>query len=375
MQFSAIIGQNDIKQRLIQTTSEGRVSHAQMFLGPEGSGSLALAIAYAQYINCSAKTAHDSCGVCSSCIKYEKLIHPDLHFVFPVSTTTKVKKDPVSDYFIEDWRAIVNQHPYFGINQWLEHIGIDNKQGSIQKNESSEILRKLNLKTYEAEYKVMIIWMAEKMNITCANKLLKIIEEPPPKTLFILVVESADAILQTIISRTQLIKIPKLDNESLQARIKQDFELSDDEVADVIHNADGDYNKAIKLLSFDGVSKDYFTYFTTLMRQCFMKNVIDLNKLVNEISTIGREKQKAFLEYSLKMIRENFILNSQNQDIVYLYKDERVFSDKFHPYINQNNIMALTKEFNEAHFHIERNGNPKIIFFDLALKIIILLKK
>lgn len=375
MRFSSIIGQEDVKQRLRQTIAAGRVSHAQLFLGPEGSGSLALALAYAQYVNCENRTDEDSCGTCPSCLKFQKLVHPDLHFVFPVATTTKVKKDPVSDNFLGEWRDIIAQHPYFGINQWLAHIGIENKQGAIQKNESSEIIKKLNLKTFEAEYKVMIIWMAEKMNITCANKLLKIIEEPPPKTLFLLVVENTETILQTILSRTQLVKIPKIDTDSMRTRLRADFDLEGEELESLVHNANGSYNKAIRLYSTNSSNKKFFDYFTSLMRLAYVKNLLELNELVNELSGLGREQQKSFLEYSLKMIRENFMLNRNANEVAYLYKEEKQFSEKFNPYINERNIMALTRELNEAHFHIERNGNPKIIFFDLVLKIIIQLKK
>lgn len=374
MQFKDIIGQQDVKTRLTTSVKENRISHAQLFFGPEGSGSLALAIAYSQFINCTNRTETDSCGECPSCKKFKKLIHPDLHFVYPVATTAKVKKDPVSDNFITQWRECLTQQPYISLNQWLEYIGIENKQGGIQKSESSEIIKKLNLKTYEAEYKTMIIWMPEKMNETCANKLLKILEEPPAKTLFILVTENPGQIIQTILSRTQLVKVSRIDNESLTQRIKQEFDIDGVDLHSLIHNASGNYNKAVKLLNQDADNKANFEHFTTLMRLSFTKRVIDLNALVDVLATLGREKQKMFLDYSLKMIRENFILNQKCDKVVYLFRDEAQFSSKFHPYIHEGNIAGITKEFNEAMFHIERNGNPKIIFFDLSLKLIILLK-
>jgi DNA polymerase-3 subunit delta' len=213
MLFSEIIGQENTKKQLIDSVQTSRMSHAQLFSGPEGSGSLPLAIAYAQYVSCTQQGADDSCGVCPSCRKYNKLAHPDLHFVFPVATTDKVKSKPVSDLFLPEWRDILLTNPYFSFNQWLEHIGVDNKQGLIGTEEAGEIIRKLTLKTYESDYKVMVIWMPEKMNDSSANKLLKMIEEPPLKTLFLLVSEHPEQIITTIISRTQLVKVPRIDRE------------------------------------------------------------------------------------------------------------------------------------------------------------------
>jgi len=374
MLFKDIIGQDHIKKELISTAKHNRVSHAQLFHGPEGSGSLCLAMAYAQYINCANPSDTDSCGTCPSCLKYAKLQHPDLHFVFPVATNTTVKKDPVSDNFISEWRDIFIQQPYLSLDSWLAHIGVDNKQGGIQKQESKQIMQKLSLKTFEAEYKVMIIWMAEKMNETCANKLLKILEEPPEKTLFLLISEQTDKMLQTILSRTQIIRIPKIDSESIKVKLAEDFGMEGDDLNALAHNANGNYYKAFQLVSFENSNKEFYTYFTEMMRFAYSKNLPTLAQLCDTIATTGREKQKAFLEYSLKMIRENFILNQKREDIVYLYKQEKDFSMKFHAFIHEKNIAGLTKEFNEAHYHIERNGNAKIIFFDLALRIMVLLR-
>lgn len=374
MLFKNVIGQTHIKKELIATVTQNRISHAQLFHGPEGSGSLCLALAYAQYINCENRNETDSCGTCPSCLKYAKLQHPDLHFVFPVATNSKVKREPVSDNFIAEWRDVFLQQPYLSLESWLAHIGVENKQGGIQKQESKEIVRKLSLKSYEAEYKVMIIWMAEKMNETCANKLLKLLEEPPEKTLFILISEQTDRMLQTILSRTQIIHIPKIDKTSMQEKLASDFALDGENLDTLIHNANGNYYKAFQLISFENSNKEFFNYFTNTMRLAYSKNLPELSELTDAVAEMGREKQKAYLEYCLKMTRENFILNQQQADIVYLYKQEMDFSQKFHAFIHERNIAGLTKEFNEAHFHIERNGNAKMIFFDLALKIMVLLK-
>ncbi len=374
MLFKEVVGQEHIKKELIATVAKNRISHAQLFNGPEGCGSLALALAYAQYINCANRSETDSCGECPSCLKYTKLQHPDLHFVFPVTTTTKVKKDPISDNFIEEWREILIQQPYLSLDSWLAHIGIENKQGSIQNQESKEIVRKLSLKSYEAEYKVMLIWMAEKMNETCANKLLKLLEEPPDKTLFLLVSEKTEFMLQTILSRTQIKNIPKIDKESMKTKLSHDFGLEGDDLHALVHNANGNYYKAFQLVSFENSNLEFFNLFTQTMRLAYSKNLPELSEVADTIASMGREKQKAFLEYCLKMIRENFILNQKQNDIAYLYKQEKDFSMKFHAFIHERNIAGLTKEFNEAHYHIERNGNAKIILFDLALKLIILLR-
>lgn len=376
MQFSQVIGQEHDKQDLRELVQHNRISHALLFAAPEGAGALPLAIAFAQYINCENRTETDSCGVCASCVKYAKLQHPDLHFAFPVVTNSSVKSTPVSDNFIAQWRESVLKQPYLNLDLWLETISDDNKQGSIQKEESKEILRKLNLKTYEAEYKVMIIWMAEKMNETCANKLLKILEEPPAKTLFLLISEHPEELMATIISRTQLIRIPKIDNQSMAERLRSEFSIQEADVPTILHNVGGNYLKAVQLLTSDDANEDFYTYFTQLTRFAYAKNLPELTTLSDNLaSKLGREKQKLFLEYCLKMFRENFVLNYNKPEIVYLYKTEKDFSEKFHPFINERNISALTKIINDAHYHIERNGSAKIIFFDLCLKLIVQLRK
>jgi len=375
MQFSEIIGQNSIKQRLLNSFQDGRLSHAQLFLGPEGCGTLALAIAYSQYINCPNKTATDSCGNCPSCIKYKNLVHPDLHFVFPIVTTTKFK-DPVSDNYIAEWRKInIETKSQFNLNDWLDYIDAENKQGSIQKNESTEITRKLNLKTYEADYKTMIIWMADKMNETCANKILKILEEPPPHTLFILISENSDAILATILSRTQIVKIPKIDKRSMFDYIKSEYKLADEEALFVAENANGNVIAAKSIVSISEEIGLFFESFTTLMRKSYQRDFEGLIDWSKQIATWGREKQKTFLEYSLTMIRNNFVMNQKANSILHMSKMESDFSTKFSTFITESNIEEFSVLFSDAHYHIERNGSAKIIFLDMALKIAILFAK
>ena len=364
-------------ERFINTVKTGRISHAQLLHGPEGSGKLELAIAYAQYVSCTNKSDADSCGTCPSCNKYEKLIHPDLHFVYPVIKTEKFK-NPVSDNFSNEWRSFILDHKQHRLNEWLGIIGTEGRKVGIFAHESSEIIRKLNLKTFEAEYKIMIIWLPEKMNLTSANKLLKMIEEPPMKTLFLLVSDYPEQIINTIRSRSQFVKIPKIDNESLSKKVAETYQLEKNELNRIIKLANGDYFKVLDVIEESDNEKYHFKLFIELMRLSFAAKIIDLTKWVDEISSLGRERQKNFLNYSLKMFRENFILNispSEKEKLNQFTTDEENFSLKFSTFIHQNNIFDIYEEINKAHLHIERNGMDKIIFLDLALKLVKLLRR
>ncbi|RLD68651.1 MAG: DNA polymerase III subunit delta [Bacteroidetes bacterium] len=377
MQFSKIIGQKNIINGFINTVKTGRISHAQLLHGSEGSGKLELAIAYAQYVSCTNKSDTDSCGTCPSCKKYEKLIHPDLHFVYPVIKTEKFKT-PVSDNFSKEWRSFILDHKQHRLNEWLEIIGTEGRKVGIFAHESSEIIRKLNLKTFESEYKIMIIWLPEKMNQASANKLLKMIEEPPMKTIFLLVSDFPEQIINTIRSRSQFVKIPKIDNQSLSEKIAETYQLEKNELNRVIKLGNGDYFKVLDIIEESDNEKYHFKLFIELMRLSFAAKIIDLTKWVDEISNLGREKQKGFLNYSLKMFRENFILNispSEKEKLNQFTTDEENFSLKFSTFIHQNNIFDIYEEINKAHLHIERNGMDKIIFLDLALKLVKLLRR
>ncbi|MEA3316900.1 MAG: DNA polymerase III subunit delta', partial [Bacteroidota bacterium] len=369
MLFKDIIGQEDIKQKLIHTVKENRISHAQLFLGPEGSGNLALALAYAQYISCENKQENDSCGECPSCKKYQKLIHPDLHFIYPISKT-KININEIPGI----WRKSVIENPYFNQFNWYENLGVENKQGIISKDDSNEIIKILNLKTFEADYKVMIIWMAEKMNISAANKLLKIIEEPPKNTLFLLVSESSEQILPTILSRTQLIKIPKIDNNSMFSAISEKFGVTNDKAKDITNLSNGNYLNALNIVNNTDYDSENFDLFVTLMRYSYKNQVLELLNLADKLAALGREKQKNFLLYSLRLIRENFMLNINNKEITHLSKKENEFSNKFSAFINKANVYQITEELNSAIIDIEMNGNNKVIFCDLVLKLIKLIK-
>lgn len=373
MLFKDIIGQHDIKTRLIRSVKEGRISHAQLIIGPQGTGKLALALAYAQFISCENKQENDSCGECPSCHKFNKYIHPDLHFVFPV---IKVKgKKEVSDTYIAEWREALNENPFLSLSDWTQHLGAENKQPIIYTEEADEIIRKLNFKSFEGEYKIMIIWLAEKMHQVCANKLLKIIEEPPEKTIFILIAEEPDLLLQTILSRTQLIKVQKIDDESLKNQLMVKFSLSEDDAMSIVKISNGSYNEALNNIKLSDESKFNFDAFTSYMRLSYGFKVPELQKWVDDIASVGRERQKSFLLYSLRMIRESYIQNLQMDNLNYMSKDEKIFTDKFCTYINEKNIDAISKEFNTASYHIERNGSARIIFVDLSLKLAKLLRQ
>jgi DNA polymerase-3 subunit delta' len=385
MRFRQIIGHEDIKERFIRSVKDSRISHAQLFIGNEGNGKLALAIAYAQYINCTKKQdfevkeygiSSDSCGVCPSCKKYEKLIHPDLHFVFPVINSAK-HKEPVSDIFLKEWREFLSKQMFGDLNLWLDYIGADNSQASIFTQESKEILRKLNLKTYEAEYKVMIIWLPEKMNVSAANKLLKILEEPPPKTLFLLISEDEGKILRTILSRTQMTKIPKFKDKDILEWLgnNNSNELNDQELEFIVRLANGNILKAQEQSQKSVMNTENFENFTKLMRLAYAANIIELVGWADVVSKWGREKQKSFLEYTLRLVRENLMLNVvKTNELVYLDKKEADFSSKFHPFITAPKAAKIYREINLAFEHITRNVSAKLVLLDMALQLTIIIK-
>jgi DNA polymerase III subunit delta' len=344
MRFSEIKGNEGIKQKLIQTILDQRVSHAQLFFGPEGNEKLSLAIAYAQMINCknplqddSAEFPRvDSCGVCPSCIKYQKLIHPDLHFIYPVAATKKVSKKPKSRDFIEEWRKYLLESNYRGsLLDWYSFMGIENKQGIINADDCNEIIHTLSYKSYESEYKVMILWMVEKLYYAAAPKILKILEEPPDKTLFILVSEDPDQIISTIRSRTLLVKIPQ-----------SDIKMED---------ADDSVN---------------FTAFRDWMRLCFARDVVALVSWSGEIAKTGRENQKSLLRYALKIIESCTSINYSTEKPMPSDNEELKFIQNISPFFNSGNILSFAQLFNTAFYHIERNGHVPTLFLDVSLQAI-----
>lgn len=375
MLFSDITGQLELKQKLLASVQSGRIPHAQLFSGPEGSGSLPLAIAYAQFVACTGEKSNDSCGECSSCRKFSKLAHPDLHFSFPVNTTRKVSKNPTSDDFIAEWREFVLINPYFKANSWYYFMGLENKQGLINKKEGDSIVRKLSLKSYESDYKFMIIWLPEKMHVSVSNMLLKLIEEPPAKTVFLLVSEDPEKLLLTISSRTQPVKLDSIRPEDLKQALSSKFEMAPGQLDSIVRLSNGNLIKALEILNSSEENEIYLSKFSDLMRKCWKRDYFGVNTWVDELAAMGRERQKSFFEYASRMLRENFISNLNKPEIVYQTAEEEKFSSLFHPFINGNNVVQLYEELNKACSDIERNGYAKIILFDLALHIMKLIRK
>ena len=370
MNFSQIPGQTEVIAKLLRSVREERISHAQLFTGPEGCGSLALALAYAQYVSCENSKPEDSCGSCKSCIKYNKMIHPDLHFVFPV-IKKKSAEEAVSDNYIEEWREFVKKSPYFTLNSWLDSIDVGNAQGMIFASEASEIIKKLNLKSFESDFKIMIIWLPERMHQATANKLLKMIEEPPEKTLFLLVSDEPDKLLTTILSRCQLIKIPSFTNDEIKSYLRSIYGTTELKSTDISRVANGNILRAIELCENDETPRQNLDNFKILMRFAWKRDVLSAIEWSETMASLGREAQKNFLTYSLRLLRENLMLSLEQlqNNLVYLAGEEAEFSVKFHPFINKDNVYPLTDEFSLAYSHIEANGYAKVIFLDLALKV------
>lgn len=369
MLFSEIIGQYEVKKRLINSVRENRVSHTQLFLGPEGNGKLALAIAYAQYINCLNKKDHEACNTCSSCIKFNKLIHPDLHFIYPTSSTKEISK-PTSIDFIKEWRTLVlEKNAYFNTTDWYQKIKIEKKQGIINARDANDIIKRLSYKSYEAEYKVMIIWMVERLFHAAAPKLLKILEEPPDKTLIILIAENHHMILNTILSRTQMIKIPSIEEEALTKKLIHDGHQSK-EVASTVPLSEGNYLKAQQLLKNEEVEKYNYNTFVQWMRLCYTLNMKDIAAFSDEMNRNSRDSNKAFLTYALNMVRNSLLANFKHPELIKLGEKEKTWlTELFFKYINPQNGIAISQLINNAIYYIERNAHASILFFDLTLKI------
>jgi len=374
MQFKSIIGQEKIKTRLLTSIRENRVAHSQLFLGPEGSGSLALAIAFGQYINCQNRTETDSCGICPSCIKFHNLAHPDLYFFFPVVTTKSIKK-PTSSMFLNQWREYLGKsNLYAAQSGWYNHLEVGKKQGVIRVADAAELLEKIAFKSFEAEYKIAIFWMAEKMNIEASNKLLKTLEEPPDKTLIFLISERYELLLATVRSRTQIVKIPPLKDKEIASALIRQKKLGENQATQLAMLAKGNWNRAVNLLENTEDTESNFTQFRQWLRYCVRpQNYVELNKFNGELSRIGREKQKSFLQYGLEIVHSSIMLNEGHKNTLKKNGEEMNFSEKFAPFVNSANQLEIYKLFNEAIYHVERNAHPGILFTDLSFKLIDLL--
>lgn len=371
MQFKSIIGQEAVKNRLLTSIRENRVAHTQLFLGPEGCGSLALATAFAQYINCPNRTETDSCGECPSCVKFQKLAHPDLYFYFPTTTTNAVKKDPRSTLFLTEWREyLIANNMYPSQNGWYDHLKVGNKQGFIRKDDANDLTGKMAFKPYEAKYKIVILWMVERMNESASNKLLKTLEEPPDNTLIIMLAERYELLLATVRSRAQIVKIPPVHNKDIAAELIRLHGVESQQAEQLATLSRGNWNYALDLAENSEDLQTNFLEFRQWLRLCFRpQDYIELNKFNSELARIGRERQKSFLQYGLDTLHSSILLNQGHQNNVKKRGEELDFSVKLAPMINDANQLEIYKLFNEAIYHIERNAHPGILFTDLSFKL------
>ncbi|CAM3706784.1 putative DNA polymerase III, delta subunit [Flavobacterium saliperosum S13] len=381
MLFREILGQQHIKSHLTKSADLGRIPHAQLFVGPEGSGTLPMAIAYAQYILCSNVSGENTNGNEACNLKFEHFSHPDLHFVFPVATNDQVKSHPVSANFMKQWREFVIENPYGSLFEWLKSLGIQNKQGQIGVDEAQEIMKSLSLKAYEGGYKVMIIWMADKMNTATANKLLKLLEEPPQKTVFLLVTENQDDIMQTILSRCQVLEFQGLPESVIADALVSRENIDEKFALRIAHQSQGNFNKALHLLHKDETEFPFEEWFVQWVRAAFRAKgnaaaILDLTSWSEEIAGIGREAQKQFLHFCVEMFRQALLLNYESSKLVYIEPTVDKFKlENFAPFVNGNNINEIFNELSDAIYHIERNGNAKIILTDLSIKLTRLIHK
>ena len=372
MFFKDVIGQDEVKQRLLRSVDSGHIAHAQLLCGPEGIGKFAMAMAYARYIHCTNRQQGDACGVCPSCKQYAAFTHPDLHFVFPIVKVEKKKR--ICDDYLPEWCEFLKEHTYFGIDSWLSYINAENKQAMIYGEESESILRKMSLKSYESPYKIMIIWLPERMNDTCANKLLKLLEEPYPGSVFLLVSNNPERVLGTIRSRSQLIEMRSLPTPVIAEALQSRYGIAAQDALAVAHVAEGSYLRACESLQLNEENRLFFNYFVQVMRLAYGRKIKDLKAWSEEVADLGRERLRRFLAYAQRMVRENYIYNLHMPELSYMNREEEQFSTRFAPFIHERNVQAIMKHLSDAQNDIGQNANAKIVLFDLAIKLILLLK-
>ena len=374
--FEQVIGQREVQERLMQMVNEDRLPHAIMLCGPQGTGKLALAVGFAKVLlaeKVNSMFADAPEYVESPMLK--NLEHPDLHFTYPTIKLPSMGSDhkPISDDFAREWHELMIASPYFTMNEWLEQMGGENQQAIITAGESDELVRKLSLKSSQGGYKVSLIWLPERMNIECANKILKLLEEPPSQTVFIMVCQEPDKLLETIRSRVQRIDVKKIADGDVKQALMEKRGLTEDMAQRISRMANGNWLKALEMLSADSENELFLDMFQSLMRLAYQRKVKDLKAWSEQMGAMGREKQKRFLEYFLRLIRENFMYNFQNEELCYMTQREEEFAKNFARFINEANILAISDLANLAIRDIGQNANSKIVFFDMALKMIVLL--
>ncbi len=372
--FKDVIGQEALKEKLRREVNEGHIPHAQLFCGPSGVGKLALALAYARYLCCTNRSDGEACGHCQSCKQWDQLMHPDVHFMFPIVSSEKKKKTICADYLTE-WRELLTNSPYFSYSQWLEAIDAENSQALIYGKESDEITKTLSLKPVQGDFKITIIWLPEKMNDTCANKMLKLLEEPPERTIFLLCSEEPERMLPTILSRAQRINLPRLTEIEIAKALQNKYGIEPRDSENLAHLANGSFVKALDQIHLNEDNDRYLELFISLMRLAYARRIREMKAWSEEVASLGREKQKELLTYCQRMIRESFMANFHQKQMSYMNLEEQNFTSRFAPFVNEGNAMGIMQELSEAQIHIEQNVNAKMVFFDLALKMIVLLIK
>ncbi|UYZ59043.1 DNA polymerase III subunit [Hymenobacter latericus] len=377
MRFADIPGLEEVKQVLRQSVERQHVAHAQLFRGAEGTGALALALAYAAFLNCENRRAADSCGECPSCRKVDKLVHPDLNFILPVTTTKAVSKDALSHRFAAEWRAFVlaDGGAYLGLNDWMQHIGADNKQGSISKDEAVQLLKLVSLKAFEAQFKVVVIWLPELMHPAAANAVLKLLEEPPPATVFLLVSQQPDKLLPTIVSRVQVVPVRRFQEPEITGYLVQQYHLPEVKARQLALVSEGNLGAALAMR--DSPDNDHFATFQKWMQACFKASQGKLEDMVaaaDGFQKMGRENQKEFLQYALGLVRKVLLYGLDPALVPHLPASEQTFIGKFSPFVHRRNAEGLAQVLNDAHFHVERNAHPRIVFVDTSLQVADLLR-
>lgn len=371
MFFRDIVGHSELKRRLIEMVDSGRIPHAQLYTGAEGVGKLALALAVAQYICCEHREGGESCGRCPSCVQFAKLSHPDLHFVFPMATRDGVK---VCSDMVDTFRGAVLRNPYISLEEWMNEAS-DGKTVQIYAAEGEEIIRKLTFKPYQGQYKVMIVWIPEKMHEACANKVLKILEEPSPDTVFMLVSDRVDNVLGTIYSRCQRIAVPPIDKKDMELALREKFSVDEEEVAYLVKNAMGSWGRMLGLMKESEDARYDFELFVQMMRLAWGLDVKGIKNWTEQVAALSREGQIRFLQKAQRLIRENFILRLRNRDLTYMNSAEMAFAAKFAQFIHEKNVVQIMEELALAEAQIAQNGNTKIILFHLEIILYKLLKK
>lgn len=381
MLFSEILGHEHLKNHLLKSADSGRIPHAQLFIGPKGCGILPMAIAYARHLICHPQSTSNESNRAACQLKFDQLGHPDLHFIYPTVTTDDVKSKPKSLDFLREWRQFLTENPYGTLFDWYAVLDVKNKQGVIRVEDAHEIVRLLSLKAHEGGYKVMLIWCADKMNIEASNKLLKLLEEPTDKTVFLLIAEHEEDVLQTIRSRCQVLHFNALPDAVIQEALISKESCDESTAKKIAHQSQGNYAKALKLMRKEDEELPFEQWFVQWVRAAFRAKgnataIHDLIAWSEEIAGLGRETQKRFLLFCLEMFRQALVLNYQAKELVYMEPDVQGFAlEKFAPFVTGNNIVEIAQELEQATYLIERNGNAKIVLTDLSIKLTRLIHK